>query len=116
MAGWRADATRIAVGLRELSISDCAALGDHHGMKFGLQFSSFGSPELYLEGSIRRSTMMFREHLGPRAVLNGLKRLTDSYPEQIRAAERDLELAQQQLADYRAASAGILPMKFTSSS
>ena len=58
------------------------------------------SPELYLEGVTSRQTMLSKDHHGPRAILNALARLTDSYKTQSDATTQDLAIAQAQIRDY----------------
>jgi hypothetical protein len=56
---------------------------------------------VFLEGSTTRLASLSRDHAGPRAVLNALKRLVDSYPEQSNRTAQELALAEQQLKDYQ---------------
>ena len=49
-----------------------------------------------------RHGMLSRDHHGPRAVINALERLSDTYGDQLATARRDLEIANAQLRDYGA--------------
>ncbi|AWM37000.1 hypothetical protein GobsT_51110 [Gemmata obscuriglobus] len=75
-------------------------LGKYRGLAFGIERHPVGGADVYLEGQASR-TGLLSSH-GPRAVLNALGRLADSYGELIDRAKQDRELAQRQLADYEA--------------
>jgi N12 class adenine-specific DNA methylase len=76
-------------------------LGVYHGLAFGIVVNPLGAPDTYLEGATTRHTMIARD-AGPRAVLNALGRLADSYPSQIDKARQDLGVAEGQLRDHQA--------------
>jgi hypothetical protein len=57
---------------------------------------------VYLEGSTTRLTTLSREHQGPRAVLNALERLANSYGSDCDRIRQDLAIAEAQLRDYHA--------------
>ncbi len=76
-------------------------LGSYRGLAFGLVLHPHGTPEAYLEGKATRHLQLSREHQGPRAVLNAVTRLLDSYPGLIEGNRRELALADTQLRDYR---------------
>jgi hypothetical protein len=57
--------------------------------------------EVYLEGSLTRSTQLNRNHTGPRAILNALTRLESTYQEQLDKATEDLALCHKQQQDYQ---------------
>jgi hypothetical protein len=78
------------------------ALGTYRGLAFGIVLHANGASEVYLEGAVTRHGMLSRDHRGPRAVLNALERLAGSYGDQLAAANRDLEIARNQLKDYQA--------------
>jgi N12 class adenine-specific DNA methylase len=78
------------------------ALGRYRGLSFGLALHAGGSAELFLEGKATRHGMLSREHRGPRAVLNALDRLADSYPGQRATTAQDLAIAEGQFRDHQA--------------
>ncbi len=77
-------------------------LGNYRGLTFGIVLHSQFAPEVYLEGSTIRMATLSRDHHGPRAVLNALERLADSYGSECDRVQRDLGIAQSQLRDYQA--------------
>ena len=77
-------------------------LGTYHGLRFGVVLHTHFPPEVYLEGSATRQTMLSREHQGPRAVLNALERLAGGYGADCERVRQDLAIAQSQLRDYQA--------------
>ena len=77
-------------------------LGQYRGLAFGLVLYPGGAAEIFLEGAATRHGLLSRDHRGPRAVLNALDRLADSYPGQCDATTQDLAIAQGQLRDYDA--------------
>ena len=77
-------------------------IGRLRGLDFGIVLHANGAADVYLEGATVRHGMLSRDHQGPRAVLNALERLSDSYEAQLATARRDLEIAQGQLRDYEA--------------
>jgi hypothetical protein len=76
-------------------------LGIYHGLEFGIVVNPLGAPDAYLEGATTRHAMIARD-AGPRAVLNALGRLADTYPGQITTARQDLAIAEGQLRDHQA--------------
>ena len=78
------------------------ALGLTRGLRFGLVQHPQGAPEVYVEGTLRRSTPLARDVHGPRAILNAVERLIGSAAAERDKARRDLEIAQGQLRDYEA--------------
>jgi N12 class adenine-specific DNA methylase len=78
------------------------AIGRYHGLNFGLVLHAGGAAEVFLEGKATRQAMLSRDHRGPRAVLNALDRLADSYPGQCDATRQDLGIAEAQLRDHQA--------------
>ena len=76
-------------------------LGVYLGLAFGIVVGPLGAPDAYLEGVTTRHAMIARD-AGPRAVLNALGRLAESYPGQIATARQDLGIAEGQLRDYEA--------------
>jgi hypothetical protein len=103
----RSDASDVLAGrlqsLPERVASDRPIpLGTCHGLRFGLLLSAGHYPQVYVEGQATRYELLSGDRPGSRAVLNGLDRLFADYPERIAKTERDLTLAQSQLADYQA--------------
>jgi hypothetical protein len=76
-------------------------IGRYRGLDFGIVLHPGGSADAYLEGAASRHGML-SQHRGPRAVLNALDRLSESYDGQLATARRDLEIAKAQLRDYEA--------------
>ena len=76
-------------------------LGVYHGLRFGIVVGPLGAPDAYLEGATTRHGQLSRD-AGPRAVLNALGRLADTYPNQLAATAQDLAIAEGQLRDYQA--------------
>jgi hypothetical protein len=76
------------------------ALGLYRGLHFGLVQHPQGTPEVYLEGALRRSTALARDVHGPRAILNAVERLIGSAAAEREKTTRDLAIAQGQRRDY----------------
>jgi hypothetical protein len=77
-------------------------LGTYRGLRFGVVLHTHFPPDVYLEGSAIRQTMLSREHQGPRAVLNAVERLAGGYGPDSERVHQDLAIAQSQLRDYQA--------------
>jgi N12 class adenine-specific DNA methylase len=77
------------------------ALGTYRGLEFGMMLHPLGAPEAFLEGETVRHGSLSRDP-GPRAVLNALDRLIDTYGAQAATARQDLAIAEGQLRDYDA--------------
>ena len=77
-------------------------LGQYRGLTFGLVQHPQGPPEVYVEGTIRRSIPLARDVHGPRAILNAVERLIGTAASERDKATRDLGIAQGQLRDYEA--------------
>ncbi len=77
-------------------------LGTYRGLRFGMVVHPQFPPDVYLEGSTTRSTMLSREHQGPRAVLNALDRLATGYGSDCDRVRQDLAIAEAQVRDYQA--------------
>jgi N12 class adenine-specific DNA methylase/predicted RNA methylase len=77
-------------------------LGQYRGLSYGLVLHAGGAAEVFLEGAVTRHAMLSRDHRGPRAVLNALDRLADSYSGQCDTTRQDLAIAEGQLRDYQA--------------
>lgn len=95
--GERLDSLPFKVGERK-----AFALGVYDGLRFGIVLNPQFAPEIYLEGVLRRHDMLSRDHHGPRAILNALERLSDSYASECNNVQKDLSLAQSQRRDYEA--------------
>jgi hypothetical protein len=77
-------------------------LGLVRGLRFGLVQHPQSSPEVYIEGALRRSAPLARDGHGPRAILNAVERLIGSAEAERGKATRDLAIARGQLRDYEA--------------
>jgi N12 class adenine-specific DNA methylase/predicted RNA methylase len=77
-------------------------LGQYRGLDFGIVLHGNGAADIYLEGQTVRHGMLSRDHRGPRAVLNALDRLAETYDGQIESTDQELAIAQGQLRDYEA--------------
>ena len=84
-------------------------LGTFHGLAFGIERHHGGAADVYLEGQVSRTGMLSKESQGPRAVMNALNRLTDSYEEQCETARKELTLAETQLGDYQVRLGRVFP-------
>ena len=84
-------------------------LGTFRGLRFGLVLHPHSAPDVFLEGATTRHGPLSREHHGPRAVLNALERLTNSYESRCDAVGQDLALALGQLRDYQARLGVLFP-------
>ena len=73
-------------------------------MRFGIVLHPQYRPELYLEGAITRYDTLYREQSGPRAILNAVERLADSYGRSCATIRQELALAETQLRDYQASA------------
>jgi N12 class adenine-specific DNA methylase len=76
-------------------------LGKYRGLTFGIEHR-WGGAHIYLTGEAELTATLSKESKGPRAVLNALARIVDSYDERLEANARELELARTQLHDYEA--------------
>ena len=77
-------------------------LGTFRGLRFGLILNPSFPPDVYLEGVMTRTYGLSKEHQGPRAVLNSLDRLANSFSGEIQRIAQDREIARSQLRDYQA--------------
>jgi N12 class adenine-specific DNA methylase len=77
-------------------------LGTYRGLRFGMVVHPQFPPDVYLEGTAFRPSMLSRDHHGPRAVLNALDRLAASYDSECTRVWQDLDIAESQLRDYQA--------------
>src|SRR5205807_9776174 len=77
-------------------------LGVYRGLRFGMVLHPQFSPDVYLEGTTTRQSMLSREHHGPRAVLNAVERLASGYGSECARVRQDLAIAESQLRDYQA--------------
>jgi hypothetical protein len=79
-----------------------APLGIYCGLRFGLLLNQRFAPDLYVEGETTRQTGFFREHPGPRAILNALERTVQSYGSECDRVRQELALTEGQLRDFQA--------------
>jgi len=77
-------------------------LGQIQGLPFGLVLHPGGVADVILEGAATRHGLLARWPVGPRAVMNAIERLAESYPSQCDSARSDLKIAQTQLRDHEA--------------
>jgi len=77
-------------------------LGQVKGLSFGLVLHPGGAADIVLEGKATRHAMLARWPSGPRAVMNAVERLAESYPSQCESTQSDLKIAQSQLRDHEA--------------
>ena len=77
-------------------------VGSYRGLDFGVVKYPGGAVDVYMEGRGFRTTQLFKDSHGPRAVWNALNRIADSYGERVAETREDLELARSQFADYEA--------------
>ena len=68
-------------------------LGMYRGLKFSLDLSPHENPAVCVEGAVTRYEPLSREHRGPRAIMNAVTRLVDSYEDERTRAAKDLEIA-----------------------
>jgi hypothetical protein len=78
------------------------SLGNYRGLNFGLVLHPHFSPDVYLEGASVLQSGFLREHQGPRAVLNAVERLANTYGSECARIRQDLGIAESQLRDYQA--------------
>lgn len=111
---WKLDGRRVArddIALLLASRLECLPdsvtdsksieIGEYHGLQFGLMLYPHGQRDVYLKGNGLRTASLSRDHAGPRAVLNAISRMADSFTEHIEKTKQDLALAKQQLHDYQ---------------
>lgn len=77
-------------------------LGTYRGLRFGVVLHAQFPRDVYLEGTATRQTSLFRDHQGPRAVLNAVERLANGYGPECDRIRQDLHIAEAQLRDYQA--------------
>jgi hypothetical protein len=75
-------------------------LGTYRGLRFGMVLNPQWAPEIYLEGATTRQDTLSRDHHGPRAILNALDRLANSYGSECTHIQQHLAIAESQLRDY----------------
>jgi hypothetical protein len=78
------------------------SLGVYRGLRFGLALHPQFPPDVFLEGTTTRQSMLSREHHGARAILNALERLAGGYGAECERVRQDLAIAEAQLRDYQA--------------
>ena len=77
-------------------------LGTFCGLTFGMILRPQFPPDVYLEGKAIRQSMFARQFPGPRAVLNELERIANSYGPACDHVRQNLAIAEGQLRDYQA--------------
>jgi len=77
-------------------------LGTYRGLSFGIVLRPQFPPDVYLEGSAIRQSMFARQYPGPRAVLNELERMANTYTPACHEVRQNLAIAEGQLRDYQA--------------
>lgn len=78
-----------------------AEIGEYRGLRFGLDVTPYGASDVFIEGAIRRTTPLSKDNTGPRAFLNAMKRILDTYDERIKEANASVTLLSKQLEDLR---------------
>ncbi|MGV2336365.1 MAG UNVERIFIED_CONTAM: hypothetical protein LVR18_20405 [Planctomycetaceae bacterium] len=76
-------------------------IGTYRGLTFGLILHQHFPPDVYLEGATTRTYGLSKEHQGPRAVLNALERIANSYATEITRLRNDNTITEGQLRDYQ---------------
>jgi hypothetical protein len=79
----------------------------YRGLKFSLDLSPHENPAVCVEGAVTRYEPLSREHRGPRAIMNAVARLVDSYEGERARAAKDLEISRGQLRDYQSRIGGV---------
>lgn len=87
---------------REVRHEQRVALGNWRGLRFGIVLGPYDQAELYLEGETTRRESYLRGRPGPRAILNGLERLTAEYTTDAARTRQELSVAEGQLRDFQA--------------
>jgi N12 class adenine-specific DNA methylase len=77
-------------------------LGRYRGLEASLILHPLGGTEVVLDGATRRRETLMRDNPGPRAVLNALERLANSYDYECRSHRAEIGVKQGQLKDYEA--------------
>ena len=75
-------------------------LGRYRGLDASIVLHPLGGTEVVLDGKTRCRETLLRDNPGPRAVLNALERLADSYAGEIRRAGNEIGIKRGQLADF----------------
>lgn len=76
-------------------------IGTYRGLAFGLILHPSFPPDVYLEGKTTRSYGLSKEHQGPKAVLNAVERIANSYGSEIVLLRADNMITEGQLRDYQ---------------
>ena len=77
-------------------------LGVYRGLEFGLERTPDGNGDVYLLGATDRLGFLSRDSQGPRAVLNALGRLADSYSDACTELRSKLAVSKNQVRDFEA--------------
>ncbi len=86
---------------RHVGESTRIELGRYKGLRFGMVLHTQFPPDVFLEGAGYRQSTLSREHQGPRAVLNAIERLANSYEAECEQASEKIDLMKSQLRDYQ---------------
>jgi hypothetical protein len=84
-------------------------LGKMRGMTFGIVKHRLGPPEVFLQGQTVRQSLLSRGAEGPRACLNALSRLFQSYESACEELRRELSLFEGKLRDFTARLGSVFP-------
>jgi len=76
-------------------------LSQYHGLRFGLFLTPQGH-DVCVEGAVTRMDRLYKDHFGPRVVLNAVDRIIEAYDAERIRAGNDLAIARNQLRDYAA--------------
>jgi hypothetical protein len=104
----KALANRLEASPQRLNESRTIPLGVYRGLRFGLVYHAQGGRVVFVEGAFKREQPLFRD-AGARAILNALERLADNYQAQVAMAQRELDVAEAQLRDYRPRVGKVFP-------
>jgi hypothetical protein len=95
-------ATRLQVLPSDVAETRDIPLGTCHGLPFSLVLHPQGAPDVCVEGATTRYGTLSRDSHGPRAILNAVERVMESYEAEHEKTRRDLDIAQGQQHDYQA--------------
>jgi hypothetical protein len=77
-------------------------LGTFKGLEFAIDRHPGGATDVVLKGATERHWQLAKESQGPRAVMNALQRLVQSYSERVEHVQSDITIGQNQLRDFEA--------------
>jgi hypothetical protein len=76
-------------------------LGVYRGLSFSLDLSPRDNPSVCVQGAATRFLELSSDNPGPRAMMNAVVRLVDSYEDEQSRARKDLDISRGQLRDYQ---------------